>query len=279
MSMLQTPTTVVPSRAGHGIRVGVGGWTFEPWRKTFYPADLPHSRELEYSSRQLTAIEVNGTYYSSQKPATFAKWRDETPDDFMFSLKASRFATNRRVLAEAGDSVERFCGSGITELAHKLGPIVWQFAPTKQFDPVDFEAFLKVLPAKVAGVSLRHVLDVRHPSFMTPDYLALARRYDAATVFTDSDDYPSFADITGSFVYTRMMRTDAKLPEGCTPDAFDQLAACARAWQRGDEPADLPRVEVAPASVSPTRDVFMFFISGAKEKAPAAAMALLKRLA
>jgi len=193
------------------IRVGVGGWTFEPWRNNFFPAGWPHSRELEYASRKLSAIEVNGTYYSSQKPATFAKWRDETPDDFMFSLKASRFATNRRVLAEAGESVERFVNQGIAELAHKLGPIVWQFAPTKRFDPDDLEAFLKLLPAEVDGLALRHVLDVRHASFMASDYLALARRYRVATVFTDSDDYPSFADLTADFVYARMMRTDSSL--------------------------------------------------------------------
>jgi uncharacterized protein YecE (DUF72 family) len=259
------------------VRVGVGGWTFEPWRGNFYPAGWPHSRELEYASRRLSAIEVNGTYYSSQRPATFAKWRDETPDDFVFSLKASRFATNRRVLAEAGESIERFVGSGIAELAHKLGPIVWQFAPTKRFDPADFERFLQLLPAHVQGLPLSHVLDVRHASFMCAEYLALARRYRAATVFTDSDEYPSFADVTGDFIYTRMMRTDATLPEGCTPQAFDQLAACAAVWREGNEPANLPRVESTWAPAAP-RDVFMFFISGAKEKAPAAAMALKARL-
>jgi uncharacterized protein YecE (DUF72 family) len=262
------------------IRVGVGGWTFEPWRDNFYPAGLPHDRELGYASRQLSAIEINGTYYSSQKPSTFAKWRDETPDDFMFSLKASRFATNRRVLGEAGESVERFVRSGIAELAHKLGPIVWQFAPTKRFDPDDLEAFLKLLPAEVGGLALRHVLDVRHASFMTSDYLALARRYRVATVFTDSDDYPSFADLTADFVYARMMRTDSSLPEGCTAQAFDALAACAQAWRDGREPAGVPRIEPEAASgdAAVPRDVFMFFISGAKEKAPAAAMALRRRV-
>jgi len=262
------------------IRVGVGGWTFEPWRDNFYPAGLPHDRELGYASRQLSAIEINGTYYSTQKPSTFAKWRDETPDDFMFSVKASRFATNRRVLAEAGESVERFVNSGVAELAHKLGPIVWQFAPTKRFDPDDLEAFLKLLPAEVSGLALRHVLDVRHASFMTSDYLALARRYRVATVFTDSDDYPSFADLTVDFVYARMMRTDSSLPEGCTPQAFDALAACAQAWRDGREPADVPRIEAEAASedAGAPRDVFMFFISGAKEKAPAAAMALRRRV-
>ena len=261
------------------VRTGIGGWTFEPWRGgNFYPKGLPHSRELGYASRQLTAIEINGTYYSTQKPATFAKWRDETPEDFVFSLKANKFATNRRVLADAGESVERFIGSGIAELAHKLGPIVWQFATTKKFDPADFEAFLKLLPSKIDGVDLRHVLDVRHASFMCSEYLALARRYKAGTVFTDSDEYPSFADITADFVYTRMMRTDASLPLGCTPETLDALAACGKAWREGHEPNGVPKVE-SQASEAEPRDVFMFFISGAKEKAPAAAMALRERLA
>lgn len=259
------------------VRVGVGGWTFEPWRGHFYPKGWSHARELEYASRKLTAIEVNGTYYSSQKPATFAKWCDETPADFVFSLKASRFATNRRVLAEAGESVERFVNSGIAELAHKLGPIVWQFAPTKRFEPADFEAFLKLLPAKVGGLALRHVVDVRHDSFKTPAYLALARAHRVATVFTDSDDYPSFADVTGDFVYARLMRTEAKQPDGIDSAIVAPLAACAKAWRDGAEPEGLPRVEPAPPA-TPPRDVFLYFISGAKEKAPAAAMALIRAL-
>ena len=260
------------------IRVGVGGWTFEPWRDNFYPKGWPHGRELEYASRKLTAIEVNGTYYSSQKPATFAKWREETPPGFMFSLKANRFATNRRVLAEAGESVERFIGSGIAELGEKLGPVLWQFAPTKRFDPVDFEAFLKLLPSQVQGLPLRHVMDVRHDSFKTPEYLALARRHKVATVFSDSDDYPSFADITGDFLYARLMRSQSHLPLGFAPEALDQVAQCARCWAAGDEPQALPRVEAQPAAAAP-RDVFLYFISAAKERNPAAAMALIERLA
>lgn len=264
--------------ASHAIRVGIGGWTFEPWRNNFYPKGLPHSQELAYASRQLTAIEVNGTYYSTFKPPTFAKWREETPDGFMFSLKANRFATSRRVLAEAGPSIERFVGSGLAELGPKLGPLVWQFMPTKVFDPLDFEAFLKLLPPEVGGCKLRHVLDVRHPSFMVPEYLSLARRYNCATVFTDSDDYPSFADITGDFVYARLMRTDAKLKEGCTPAELDGCAACAHVWRQGGEPTGVPRVQDAPVRTPGPRDVFMYFISGAKEKAPAAARAVIRRL-
>ena len=259
------------------IRVGIGGWTYEPWRGSFYPAGLSHARELAHASRHLTAIEVNGTYYSSQKPATFAKWRDETPEGFVFSLKATRFATNRRVLAEAGESIQRFVGSGIAELGAKLGPIVWQFAPTKRFDPQDFEAFLTLLPPAIGGLTLRHVLDVRHDSFATTDYLALARRHGCATVFTDSDDYPSFADPTGAFIYTRLMRSEARLQAGFEPAVIDAYARCAQVWREGGEPQGLPRV-APPHAPGAARDVFIFFISGAKERAPAAAMALIERL-
>jgi len=181
------------------------------------------------------------------------------------------------VLAEAGESVERFIGSGLAELGDKLGPILWQFAPTKRFDPADFGAFLKLLPSQVQGLPLRHVMDVRHDSFKTPEYLAFARQNKVATVFTDSDDYPSFADITGELVYARTMRSQPDLAQGFEPGALDQLAACARVWAAGDEPDALPRVEPKPPPVAP-RDVFLFFISGAKERNPAAAMALLERL-
>lgn len=258
------------------IHVGIGGWTFEPWRDTFYPQGWPQARELEYAAGKLTAIEVNGTYYSTMKPVTFAKWHDETPDGFVFALKANRFVTNRRVLAEAGESVARFIDSGIAELGPKLGPVLWQFAPTKRFDAVDFEAFLKLLPATVKGLPLRHVMDVRHESFKCAQYLALARRHAVGTVFTDSDDYPSFADVTGDFIYVRTMRSQSALPLGYDERALDALAGCARRWAEGGEPEGVPRVE--PPVQSAARDVFLFFISGAKERNPAAAMALLQRL-
>ena len=261
------------------IRVGVGGWTFAPWRNgVFYPKGLPQSRELEYASRRLTLIEINGTFYRTQSAASFATWRDATPDGFVFSIKALRYATHRRVLAEAGDSVAHFVRSGIAELGPKLGPIVWQLPPSKRFDAADLEAFIGLLPSQVEGLPLRHVLDVRHPSFACPEYVALARRHRIATVFTDSDDYASFADLTGDLVYARIMRTDPALPHGCTPQALAQVAACARAWERGDEPAGLPRVAGASPSLSRNRDVFLLFISAAKEKAPAAAMGVIECL-
>jgi uncharacterized protein YecE (DUF72 family) len=257
----------------------VGGWTYEPWRDNFFPKGWPQARELDYASRKLSAIEINGTYYSTQKPATFAKWRDATPEDFVFSLKASRYTTNRRILAEAGESIERFLGSGLAELDAKLGPIVWQFAPTKRFEAEDFEAFLKLLPSKLGGLKLRHVLDVRHASFLCEDYLQLARKYKAATVFTDSTEHPSFADLTGGFVYARLMRAEADQQLGYAPKALDGWAECARVWAAGGEPPALPRVAVPDAGeMAEPREVFVFVINGAKERAPAAAMALLERL-
>jgi uncharacterized protein YecE (DUF72 family) len=248
--------------AGGRIRVGVGGWTYEPWRSNFFPPGLPHHQELSYASRRLTAIEVNGTYYSTFKPATFAKWRDETPDGFLFSLKANRFATNRRELAGAGESIGRFVASGISELGDKLGPIVWQFMPTKQFDAPDFEAFLALLPAKADGRALRHVLDVRHPSFDCPEYLALARRYGCTTVHTDSDKFPAIADAQSDLAYIRLMRSEAHRATGYAPALLDQWADGARAWvQQG-----------------PRRETMVFFINGRKERAPAAALELISRL-
>ncbi|GAB7541072.1 DUF72 domain-containing protein [Cupriavidus sp. 8B] len=258
-------------------RVGIGGWNFAPWRDNFYPASLTQSRELEYASRQLTAIEINSTYHGTQKRTSFAKWRDATPDGFVFSLKASRFATNRRVLAESSESIERFVDSGIAELGDKLGPIVWQFAPTKQFDPEDFEAFLALLPASVEGRTLRHVLEVRNESFMTPDYLKLARKYKAATVFTDSDKFPSFADLTADFVYARLMRSAQTLKTGYAPTALDAWGERVKTWAAGGMPEDLPQVD-DKAAAKRKREVFVFFINGAKERAPAAAQALLERL-
>jgi uncharacterized protein YecE (DUF72 family) len=276
---MQGEALMATEQSAGTIRVGIGGWTYEPWRETFYPADLPARRELEYASRQVTAIEINGTYYSTQSPASFQKWHDETPDDFVFAVKANRFATNRRVLAEAGESVERFIGSGLARLGAKLGPVLWQFAPTKRFDAADFEAFLKLLPPSLEGRPLRHVLDVRHDSFLVPEFLALARQYRCATVITDSDDYPSFTNLTTDFVYLRMMRCESTRPTGYAPEVLGAWAACTRAWAAGGEPTGAPRVEADP--VTPERrprDVFAFMINGAKERAPAAAKELLRRL-
>ena len=260
------------------IRVGIGGWVFPPWRGNFYPEGLAQKDELEYASRQLSAIEINATYHRLQKPASFAKWRDATPPGFVFSIKGSQYVTSRRVLGEAGESIGKFMASGLAELGPKLGPIVWQFATTKVFDPADFEDFLKLLPQKLAGEPLRHAVEVRHPSFMTAEFLALVRRYGVATVFADSDKYPSFADPSGDLVYARLMMTESRHKTGYPPERIRFWADAARRWAKG-EPADgLPRIEEASSPKPQPRDVFAFFISGAKERAPGAAAATLAAL-
>ncbi|SOB80390.1 Uncharacterized conserved protein YecE, DUF72 family [Sphingomonas guangdongensis] len=259
------------------IRVGIGGWTFEPWRGgAFYPEHWPIKRELEYASRHLTAIEINGTYYSGFKPATFATWRDTAPEGFVFTLKASRFCTNRKVLAEAGPSVEKFVRQGIVELGDKLGPILWQFMATKKFDADDFAAFLQLLPSSEAGVELRHAVQVRHESFADPVFVAMCRTAGVAIVFADSTEYPAIADVTGPFVYARIESAVEEEPLGYAPDVLDGWAAMAKAWAAGGEPDGLPYVSRDAAAVP--RDTFMFFISGAKVRNPAAAQALIGRL-
>jgi len=268
------------ARQAQGIRVGIGGWKYPPWRGRFYPEGLPQREELAFASRQVSAIEVNSTYYGTQKPATFAQWREETPDDFVFSLKAPRHATQRRVLAEAAGSIERFIASGIAELGPKLGPLVWQFPPTHAFEPGDFEAFLDLLPESVEGLPLRHVLDVRHDSFRIPEFLALARRHRCATVFTDSPNFPSFADLTrDDLVYARLMCSQPDVPTGYCAEALERLVDAARTWAQGGEPEGPPRIAppAAAGGAAPPRDVFLYFIDGAKENAPAAATALLAR--
>lgn len=258
------------------IRVGVGGWTFEPWRDNFYPAKLPHARELAHASRHLTAIEINGTYYGTQKPASFAKWREETPDGFVFSVKASRFCTNRKVLAEGGESVMRFINSGIAELGPKLGPINWQFLPTKKYDPEDFDGFLALLPREVAGLPLRHVVEVRHESFATPTFVEALRRHGVAVVMTDNPEFPRLHDASADFVYARLQCSQEEEPTGYSPAALDGWARIAKSWSKGQSPKGLPLL--APALKAPARDVFIFFISGFKPRNPAAAMALIERL-
>jgi uncharacterized protein YecE (DUF72 family) len=260
------------------IRIGVGGWTFAPWRGVFYPDGLPHRRELEYASRHLTSIEINGTYYGSQKPESFAKWHDETPDDFVFALKAPRFATNHRVPAEAGDSIARFFDSGVMELKDKLGPINWQFMPTKRFDPDDFAAFLGLLPKHVGGRAIRHAVEVRHDSFRSPDFAALARDHGVAIVMAGDSAYPQIADVTAPFVYARIMGTAESEANGYPAKSLDQWSRRARAWASGKRPGGLETVSAAKPD-SAARDVFLYVISGAKARNPAAAMALMQRLA
>ena len=243
----------------HRIRVGIGGWDFEPWRGTFYPEGLAKTKQLRFAAEHLTAIEINSTYYSSQKPATFANWAKAAPDGFKFAVKASRFATNRKKLAEAEESVGRFLNQGITELGDRLGPILWQFMATKKFDADDFADFLKLLPEQQDGIPLRHALEVRHESFRDPAFYALAKKANAAIVFADSDQFPELTEATADFTYARLQRCAEDVPTGYDGPALDKWAERARGWQKRG-------------------DAYVFFISGAKVRAPAAAMALQERL-
>jgi len=241
------------------IRVGIGGWTFEPWRGVFYPDGLSHKRELEFASRRLSSIEINGTYYSTFKPTSWAKWREETPEGFVFSVKASRYCTNRKELSGAGEAIVRFVGQGLVELRDRLGPINWQLAGTKKFDAEDLEGFLKLLPPEVDGLPLRHALEVRHPSFKDERFYELARRYRVAVVFADDDEFPAIDLPSADFAYARLMRTQPEVETGYTAADLDRWVEKAQHWaQRGD--------------------VFVYFISGAKIRAPAAAQAMIARL-
>lgn len=259
------------------IRVGIGGWTYAPWRGTFYPPGLPHARELAYAAGQVSAIEINGTYYRLQTPKSFAAWAKAVPEGFVFSVKASRFCTNRRVLADAGEAVDKFLGQGLTELGDALGPILWQFMATKRFDRQDFGAFLKLLPEKLDGRPLRHAIEVRHESFRDPAFIALARKAGAAVVFADSTEHPQIADVTADFVYARLQDAREKQPTGYSPAALGCWAKAAHQWAAGGQPEGFAYASKEPAPAAP-RDVFVFMINGAKVRAPAAARALLERL-
>jgi uncharacterized protein YecE (DUF72 family) len=261
------------------IRIGVGGWIFEPWRGVFYPDGLPQKDELAYMSRRLTAIEINSTYYGSQKPETFRKWADQAPDGFVFTLKGSRFATNRRVLGEAGESVARFLGQGLVELGDKLGPILWQFAPTKKFDEDDFGAFLELLPKKAGGIALRHCVEVRNDSFSTPAFAALLRRHETPVVFADHASYPALADVTGDFVYARLQTGSDEIETAYAPKDLDAWAGRLKTWAAGGRPDDLSAADPKHEPRRAPRDVFAFVIHEGKVRAPAAAMALIERVA
>ncbi|MGV9008026.1 MAG: DUF72 domain-containing protein [Brevundimonas sp.] len=244
------------------IHIGIGGWTYEPWRGVFYPDGLVQKRELEFASNALTSIEINGTYYSTFKPDSWMKWRDETPDGFVFAVKASRYCTNRKILAGMGESMGRFLGQGLSALGDKLGPINWQFMATKTFDPEDFEAFLKLLPAEQDGVRLRHALEVRHPSFDTQQFYDLAAKYGVAIVYAvddESSDWPCIDQPTADFTYARLMSSREDEPTGLTAAELEAVAGQTRVWaERGE--------------------VFAYFISGAKVRNPAAAQALIAKL-
>ena len=260
------------------IRIGVGGWTFPPWRGAFYPDDLAQKNELNYASRHLTAIEINSTYYGSQKPATWRKWAEETPEDFVFTLKGSRFTTNRRVLAEAGESIDRFFDQGVLELGDRLGPVLWQFAPTKKFDEADFGAFLERLPRTLDGRTIRHCVEVRHDSFRTPAFAALLRKFEIPVVFADHNVYPALADVTGDFVYARLQTGSDDIATAYAPKDLDAWTDRLITWAEGGRPGDLACADPARVPAKTPRDVFAFIIHEGKVRAPAGAMALIERV-
>jgi uncharacterized protein YecE (DUF72 family) len=260
------------------IRAGIGGWTFEPWRGVFYPDGLVQAKELAYAAERLTAIEINATYYGSQKPESFRKWASQVPDGFVFSVKGPRFATNRRVLAEGGDSIKRFYDSGVTELGDRLGPVLWQFAPTKKFDEKDFGGFLELLPEKQDGLTLRHVVEVRHDSFVDPAFVLLLRKFSVPVVYADHHDYPAIADVTGDFVYARLQKGEDTVPTAYPPKALDGWAKRARLWAEGGAPDDLPLAAPDKPAKKKARDVFLYIIHEGKVRAPHGAMALIERL-
>ena len=264
-------------KLGH-IYTGIGGWNFPPWRGVFYPKGLPQAKELEYAGQHLTAIEINATYYGSQKPESFRKWAASVPDGFKFSVKASRFSTNRRVLREGGDSVKRFIGSGVTELGDRLGPLLWQLSPFKKFDAADFGGFLELLPAEADGLKLRHVVEVRHDSFRSADFVKLIREFNVAVVYAEHATYPGIADVTSDFVYARLQKGEDDIPTAYPPKALDAWAKRVRLWAQGGAPDDLERVDPAHKLKKTPRDVFAYFIHEGKVRAPAGAMALIERL-
>lgn len=260
------------------VRVGIGGWNFEPWQGTFYPASIKAKDELNYASRQLRTIEVNGTYYTTMKPETFAKWASEVPDDFVFTLKASRYATNKKVLGEAGESIGRFLNSGVAELGPHLGPILWQFMATKKFDAADFEAFLALLPSSQDGVRLRHAVEVRHPSFLVPEFAALLEKYNVGLVVADHAEYPMIADVTADFVYLRLQTGSDAEPHCYDAARMNEWHDRILAYASGRDADGLQRAAPDRACSAQPRDVFAYFITEGKVNAPSGARHLQSRI-
>jgi uncharacterized protein YecE (DUF72 family) len=268
------------SRTSSGrICVGIGGWSYAPWRGVFYPKGLKQADELAYASSHLTSIEINATHYRLQNPKSFRSWGATAPDGFVFSVKGPRLVTQQKALAETGNFIRRFIDSGLAELGDKLGPVLWQLPPFKRFDVDDFGKFLDLLPRELDGRRLNHVVEARHASFRAPGYIKLLRDSGVAAVFTEAEDFPSIPDLTGDMVYARLQKGDDALLTAYKPKALDAWAARARIWATGGAPADLPLVDTAYKPETKPRDVFIYFIHEGKLRAPAAAMALIERLA
>jgi uncharacterized protein YecE (DUF72 family) len=283
------------------VRIGISGWTYPPWRGVFYPKELKQKRELEYASTTFTSIEINGTFYSLQRPTSFERWAAETPDDFVFSVKAPRFITHIRRLKDAKSPVANFLASGIFKLGKNLGPILWQLPPNYHFKPEILEEFFKLLPhdtqeasalarqhdtwlsgreAVEPGVSqsMRHAMEIRHASFATPEFIDLLRKYDVALVCADTVEWPRLMDVTSDFMYCRLHGSEVLYASGYDSDALDQWTARVHAWARGEEPQDPERVVNQPAAKRKLRDVFVYFDNDAKVRAPFDAKSLTERI-
>ena len=242
------------------IRIGIGGWTYPPWRGTFYPDKLPQSRELDYATHHLGATEINATFYGRQKPKTWENWAAVAPGGFQFAVKGSRFCVMRSRLCEGQEGLGNFFAQGLSALGPKLGPILWQFAPRRQFDRDDIAGFLDLLPQEIDGLPLRHALEPRHESFRDENFIDLCSARGAAIVFEDSDEYPCIEADTADFAYARLQRMSEDVPTGYDDAALDAFAERARRWSDAG------------------KDAYIFFINGAKVRAPAAAQALQQRL-
>jgi uncharacterized protein YecE (DUF72 family) len=260
------------------VRIGIGGWTYPPWRGVFYPKGLKQADELDYAASHLTSIEINATHYRLQSPASFRKWAATAPDSFIFSIKGPRFVTQQKVLAETGAFISRFFESGLLELGDKLGPVLWQFPPFKRFDQADFGKFLEHLPRELDGRKLNHVVEARHDSFRDAAFIKLLRSFGVTAAFAESEDYPAIADLTGDVVYARLQKGNDALPAAYPPAQLDKWADRVRVWAEGGAPSDLPVVDTEHQLEARPRDVFVYFIHEGKLRAPAGAMALIKRL-
>ena len=241
------------------IRIGVGGWTYPPWRGVFYPDKLPQAKELEYASRQLGAIEINATFYSRQSPKSWEKWGNTVPDAFQFAIKGSRYCVMRSKLCEGEEGIANFFAQGFSALGPKLGPIMWQFAPWRKFDRDDIASFIDLLPSELEGIRLRHAIEPRHEGFRDERFFDLCRARNIAVVFEDSDDYPCIEADTADFTYARLQRMREDVPTGYDDVSLDTFGARAREWRKRG-------------------DAYIFMINGAKVRAPAAALALQERL-
>ena len=242
------------------IRIGIGGWTYPPWRGTFYPDKLPQSKELEYASQQLGAIEINATFYGRQKPKSWETWERTVPDGFQFAIKGSRFCVTRSRLCDGAEGIGNFFAQGFAALGPKLGPVLWQFAPRRKFDADDIAGFIDLLPESLDGIKLRHAIEPRDESFRDDKFLELCRNRNIAVVVEDSDEFPTIDADTADFAYARLQRMSEDIPTGYDSDALDGFAKRARQWQTNG------------------RSAYIFLINGAKVRAPAAALALQERL-